>query len=177
MHNESDVKPCVGWEVKIARSFEEIEAIREVWMQMHASQPVPALNTDIDRYLSVMESLKEQAEPYVMVLYYDRAPHAILIGRIEKKRIPCRIGYATILKPSLRCLTVVYGGILGQPSEQDSASMFRELIDTLKEGDIDAVFFNQLQLDSLVYDLTRKIPNILCRCYSSVVQPHWQIHG
>jgi len=174
MKTESDAKPCDGWEIKAVKSFEEIELFRDIWVQMQRGESMPALNTDIERYLSVVESLKETVQPYIIVLYCDSDPKAIMIGRIETRRITCRVGYATILKPSLRCLTVVYGGILGQPSDQTSAKLLQELTNTLKQGDVDAVFFNQLRLDSPLYHLTRKTPNFLCRCYSPVVEPHWQ---
>ena len=173
---ESDIQSCDEWKIVVAKSFEEVEAIRDIWMQMQRSESMPALNTDIERYLSVVESLKETVQPYIIVLYYDSDPKAIVIGRIEKRRITCRVAYATILKPSLRCLTVVYGGILGKPSDQTSAKLLQELTNTLKQGDVDAVFFNQLRLDSPLYHLTRKTPNFLCRCYSPVVEPHWQTH-
>lgn len=176
MKTEFETKSCDEWEIKIAKSFEEVEAIRDIWMQMQHDESMPALNTDIDRYLSVVESLKETAQPYIIVLYYNGAPKAIVVGRIETRRITCRVGYATIFKPSLRCLTVVYGGILGKPSEQTSVKLLQELTNTLKQEDIDAVFFNQLQLDSPIYRLTRKKPNFLCRCYLPVVEPHWQTH-
>ena len=176
MKSESDAKPCDEWEIKVAKSFEEVEAVRDIWVQMQRGESMPALNTDIDRYLSVVESLKETVQPYIIVLYYDGDPKAIVIGRIEMRRITCRVGYATILKPSLRCLTVVYGGILGKPSDRTSVKLLQELTNTLKRGDVDAVFFNQLQLDSPLYELTRTMPNFLCRCYSPVVEPHWQTH-
>jgi hypothetical protein len=174
MRAKSEINPYNRWEIKTITSFEEIEAIRDIWIQMLRGEYVPALNTDIERYLSVMESLKESAQPYILVLYDNNDPKAIVIGRIEMKQITCRVGYATIFKPSLRCLTVVYGGILGNPSEQASLVILKELTDTLKRGDIDTVFFNQLQLDSLIYRLTKKKPGFLSRNFSPVVEPHWQ---
>jgi hypothetical protein len=121
-----------------------------------------------------MESLGESAQPYILVLYDNNDPKAIVIGRIETKQITCRVGYATLFKPSLRCYTIVHGGILGNPSVQTSLRILKELSDTLKRGDIDTVFFNQLQLDSHVYRLTKKKPGFLSRNYSPVVEPHWQ---
>ena len=162
------------WKVVVARDVEEVEAIRPIWEQMQHDEPRPAPDADIDRYLSVVESMKETARPYVMVLYYDGNPRAMVMGRVEMRRVTCRVGYATILKPSLRCLSIIYGGILGQPSGQTSAKLLQELTNILKQGDIDAVFFKQLRLDSPLYHLTRTTPNLLCRCYSPVVKPHWQ---
>ena len=174
MNKRSDIRPSNEWEIVIAKNFEEVEDVRDIWIQMQRGESMPSLNTDIDRYLSVVESLKETVQPYVIVFYYDSDPKAIVVGRIEKRRITCRVGYATILKPSLRCLTVVYGGILGKPSDRTSAKLLQELNNTLKQGDVDAIFFHQLRLDSPLYHLTRKMPNFLCRCYSPMVEPHWQ---
>lgn len=176
MKTESQMKTCNEWEIKVAKSFEEVEAIRDIWLQLQHEESLSALNTDIDRYLTIVESLKETVRPYVIVVYYNSAPKTIVIGRIETRRITCRVGYATIFKPSLRCLTIVYGGILGKPSEQVSVRILQELMNTLTRGDIDTVFFNQLPLDSPLYRLARIKPSILCRCFLPVAEPHWQTH-
>jgi hypothetical protein len=170
------VKTCDECTIKIAKSFEEVEAIRDIWMQMQQDESGPALNTDIDYYLSVLESLKETAQPYVIVLYNNSAPEAIVIGRLETRQITCRIGYTTIFKPSLHCLAVVYGGILGKPSEQTSAKMLQELTDTLRRGDADVVFLNHLRIDSRLYYLATSMPGFWCKDHSRVIESHWQTH-
>jgi len=176
MKKESGAKTCDKWEIKVAKSLEEIEAVREIWEQMQRSESMPVLNADIDRYLSVVESMKEEVQPYVIVLYYDNNPKAMVIGRIERQRITCRIGYTTILKPSLRCLSIVYGGILGQPSDQISSRLVQELVDTLKRRDVDVVFMNHLHIDSHLHRLSRAMPRFLCRDHFPVVEDHWQTH-
>jgi hypothetical protein len=176
MKTESDAKACDEWEIKVARSLEEIEAVREIWDQMLRSESTPVLNADIDRYLSVVESMKEEVQPYVIVLYNDSNPKAIVIGRIEKHRIKCRIGYMTIFKPSLRCLSIVYRGILGQPSDQISSRLVQELVDTLKQGDVEVVFLNHLHIDSHLRSLSRAMPHFLCRDHFPVVEDHWQTY-
>lgn len=176
MRTEFETNSCDEWEIKVAKSFEEVEAIRDIWIQMQREESLSSLNTDIDRYLAIVESLKETVRPYIFVLYCNNAASAIVIGRLETRRIKCRIGYATIFKPSLRCLTIVYGGILGKPSEQVSVKIVHELMNILKLGDIDTVFFNQLRIDSPLYRLIRKMPNFLYRSHWPVVEPHWQTH-
>jgi hypothetical protein len=171
-----DIKPCNKWEVIVAKSFEEVEAVREIWVQMQQGESLPALNADIDHYLSVVESRKEVVQPYVIVLYYDGNPKAMVIGRIERQRITCRVGYTTILNPSLRCLSVVYGGILGQPSDQISSRLVQELIDTLKRGNVDVVFLNHLRIDSHIHRLSRTMIHFLCRDRFPVVEDHWQTY-
>ncbi len=164
------------WKVVVARDVEEVEGIREIWVQMQRGESMPALNSDIDHYLSVVESLEEAVQPYVIVLYYDGNPKAMVIGRIERQRITCRVGYTTILKPSLRCLSVVYGGILGHPSDQISSRLVQELVDTLKRGNVDVVFLNHLRIDSHMHRLSRTMTRFLCRDHFPVVEDHWQTH-
>jgi len=164
------------WKVVVARDVEEVEGIREIWVQMQRGESMPALNSDIDHYLSVVESLEEEVQPYVIVLYYDGNPRAMVIGRIETRRITCRIGYTTILKPSLRCLSVVYGGILGHPSDQISSRLVQELVDTLKRGNVDVVFLNHLRIESHMHRLSRTMTHFLCRDHFPVVEDHWQTH-
>lgn len=176
MRKESDTQSCDEWEIIVAKSFEEVEAIRDIWVQMQCSESMPALNSDIDHYISVVESLKEAAQPYIIVLYYQGDPKAMVVGRIERQRITCRVGYTTILKPSLRCLSVVYGGILGKPTDQISARLAKELIKTLKQGNVDVVFFNHLNIDSHLHRLARTMPGFLCRDHFQIVESHWQTH-
>jgi hypothetical protein len=176
MRNESDTQPCDKWEIIVAKSIEDIEAVRDIWVQMQGAESLPALNSDIDHYLSVVESLKQAAQPYVIVLYYQGNPKAMVIGRIERQRITCRVGYTTIFKPSLRCLSVVYGGILGKPSDQISARLVHELMNTLKSGDVDVVFLNHLNIDLHLHRLARTMPGFLRRDQFQIVENHWQTH-
>jgi len=176
MKTEADAKPCDEWEIKVAKSFEEVEAVRDIWKRMQRFESAPILNTDIDRYLAVVESVNEAVQPCVMVLYCDGAPKAMVIGRLERQRITCRVGYTTVLNPSMRCLSVIYGGVLGQLSDRICVKLLQEIVGVLKQGDADVVFFNRLRLDSPLYNLARTTPSFLCRCHSPVVEPHWQTH-
>jgi len=174
MKTEPQMKTCNGWEVKVAKSFDEIEAVRGIWEQMQRSESIPALNSDIDHYFSVVDSLGEEIQPYVIVLYCDGNPKVMVIGRIESQQITCRVGYTTIFKPSLRCLSVVYGGVLGKPSEQVCARLVQELTDTLRRGHVDVIFLNHLRIDSYIYRLSRTMTHFLCRDNFPVVEDHWQ---
>ncbi len=176
MEHGFDVQSCRKWRTVVAGNVEEVEAVRGIWEQMQRNERVPAINADVDRYLAVLESMKDTVRPCIILLYEDDSPKAMVIGRIEGRRVTSRLGYTTILNPSMSCLSVVYGGILGRPSEQTSAKLLLEIMGILKRGDVDAVFFNQLRLDSAFYRLAKTMPNPLCRCYRPVVKPHWQTH-
>lgn len=164
-----------GWKNIVARDFDQIEAIRPVWKQFQSDEPQPIINADIDHYIAVLESLTETVQPYVMVLYHDSKPQAMIIGRLEKQQIACRIGYKAILKPSMRSLSIVYGGVLGQPTNEACAIMVRELMNTLSLGQADVVHFNHLRTDSPMYQLARRTPGVLSRGHFPKVEPHWSM--
>jgi hypothetical protein len=164
-----------GWEVSIARTFDEVEAIRPIWEKMHNSEDYPVPNADIDRYLAVLRPQKDQMQPYVMLFRREGEPAAMVIARLEKKhKITCKVGYKVVWRPSVCALTVVYEGILGQPSNEVCAMLIEELIDALSRGEVDMLWFSQLRTNSHAYKLARKMAGVLSRSYFPRFEPHWQ---
>ncbi len=170
----SNVQTSEKWSIVVARSTEEIETIRPIWERMQQAESVPVLNVDIDRYLTFVESMKGSVRPHIIILYYNGEPKAMVIGRIERHRITCKLGYMKILNPSLLCLTVVYGGILGQPTNEMNTVLLKELIDSLKRGEADVTFLNHLRVDSFLYRSAGTMSHFLCRDYLPITHLHWQ---
>ena len=77
-----------GYDIKIVTTVEEIETIRSTWetMQWHP-------NADIDHFLTVIDSQDDILQPYIITLYKNGTSAAMLIGRIENRRIELKIGY------------------------------------------------------------------------------------
>ncbi len=161
-----------GWDVIVVRSTEEIENIRAAWEEMQRNEPFPTPNADITRYLSVIDSSSEKVQPYIIVLFHNSQPQAMLIGRIQRTKMPCQIGYKTLFKPSLCSVRIVYGGIIGQPNSEISAMLLVELNNTLRNGEADVISFNNLKIDSPVYKAAKKLPSFLCREHFSKRSPH-----
>ncbi len=175
MSRESKTQSSDKWEVVVARNFEEIEAIRPVWEQMWRDGPYPVPNAHIDRYLSVVRTSGDGVQPYVMLVRDKGCPAAMIIGRIEKHQFKCKIGYRTICDPRLRCLSVIYGGILGQPSSAASAQIVELLHGILRRRIVDVVFLNQIRADSNLHEAMRKKrTGFLCRSHCQKFQQHWQ---
>jgi hypothetical protein len=166
---------CNDWDVVVARSPEDIEAIRPVWEQMQDREPYPVINADIDRFLSVIESSDDSVQPYVILAKQNDQPRAMVVGRLEMHAIPLRVGYKTILKPKLRCMTVVHGGILGQPDGDVSVLLIQELMKVLRQRQVDVIFFNHIRTDSCIFHISRKLPGVLIRGYFPKVENHWSM--
>lgn len=108
-----------GIEIRIARSPSEVEALREVWIRWGGHR-----DSDIDFVLTIIESYPEALRPHVISIYRDGQPDAILIGRLERKRIPFKIGYLKVFRPWARCLTFVYGALRGNAYSKTRRSSF-----------------------------------------------------
>lgn len=176
MKENKNSKKCLpdGWEIRIAETPDEIEAIRPIWEQMHSCEKYPTVDADIDRYLSVIESMEEESQPYVLVFSYESEPVAMIIAKIQSREVVISFGYKNLFKPKLKCLVVTYGGILGQINSGTGSLLIRELMQQLRYRKIDMVYFNQLKADSKLFNLSRKLPNFLCRDYVPVLDLHWQ---
>lgn len=160
----ADLKnPYDDMEIITARSLQEIEKLRSAWQLMQSKERLPVPNADIDGYLAVVSSLKEVERPHVILMCRDHVPRAMILGRIEKLRIKCAIGYWNILNPRMRSLTIGYGGILGNPDEATCRAITRQLQSVLRNKEADVVFLNQLRTDLPLYQFLRTAPGFWCR--------------
>ena len=164
-----------NYEIMTVTSFEEIEAIRPIWEQMQRDEPRPVPNADIDRYLSVVKTSGDDVRPHITVMKCNGRPAAIMIGRIEQRRIDLKLGYKTFYSPMLRCLSIVYGGIIGQPSAELSKVLIGELMKKLRSPEVDVLYFNRLKIETAFYQFVRKMPALLIRDYFPKVEDHWRM--
>ena len=163
------------WEVTAAESLGEIEAMRTVWDRIQRDEPHAVPNTDIDRYVSYIKASAGDVRPCVLLLKRDGCPAAMLVAWIEKHQLKFNLGYKTLFKPGLRTLTVVYGGVLGQPDKEACSVLAGELSRRLRSRDVDVVRFNYLRTDSIFYQTIRKTPGFSFRGHLSRVDEHWRL--
>ena len=163
-----------NWQLEIIETLDQIESIRSVWQQLQAQEPCPVINADIDRYLSVLKANENQPSPLILLLKKGQSPRAMIIGRREKLSILVRIGYKTFFRPKLNAMTVVYGGVLGQPDNETSALLCKEIRKLLRKRQIDVVFFNHLRIDTPFYTQIRRV-SFWYRSHFPVIEPHWRM--
>lgn len=163
------------WKVVVARDVEEVEGIRPIWEQMQRNEPYPKPNADIDRYLSVVKARGDSIRPHVMLFEHNGSPTAMIVGWVGKHQLELKLGYKALLKPRLRCLSVVYGGVLGQPDSELCSLLIGELMKQLRFQEVDMTYFNRLKTDTAFYQAVRRIPGFLIRGSSPEVENHWHM--
>ena len=144
--------------VKVARSAQEVEAIRDIWMSWQLNP-----NADIDFYLQVLRSRPEVLRPHVLVLYRDGVPVAMLVGRLVRDQIQGRLGYATLFRTGTRTLTFIYGGQAGDLSLENSRIIIAEVMSSLRVGEADLADFRYVRTDSNFYQLLALYPGFFTR--------------
>lgn len=158
------------YRVEIAESIQEVEKLRPIWESM---QWYP--DTDIDLYLELCNSKKEILRPHVQVLYKNGVPATMVICRLEDKNFRLTFGYKVVFQKSIRSLTVLYGGIIGDTSPSACEILLSNLQESLRKRKADVVFFNHLKIDSDLFRLATTIPGSLMRDHNPVPYLHWKM--
>jgi hypothetical protein len=154
-------------EIRIARSLSEVEALREPWTAWPSHR-----DSDIDFYLMIVQSYPEVLRPHVIALYRNGKPEAILVGRLEQKRLAFNLGYLRPFQPWARCLTFVYGGVHGNASHENTQILLEEVMSSLKRNEGDLAMLEFVPLDSCLYRLALDVPGAISRDTLPAAQGH-----
>ncbi|OGJ84553.1 MAG: hypothetical protein A2268_11230 [Candidatus Raymondbacteria bacterium RifOxyA12_full_50_37] len=155
-------------QVKVFRTFEELETIRDLWQAM-----VRHPNGDFDFYSTVVKARAEIKSPHVFVLFQDNKPSCMLIGRIEEAPMEIKLGYFAVAQPRLCQLTMVYGGGAGAIGAPEADIFLKSIGSLLKDHAFEAVLFNNLRAGSALHQAIRRNIGVLNRDHAALLNPHW----
>jgi hypothetical protein len=144
--------------IRVARDFAEVEALREAWSKWPGHR-----DSEIDFYLMILRSYPEVLRPHVIALYRNGQPEAILVGRLEEKKLAFRVGYLTLFQPKARCLDFVYDGLRGNASPENTEILVREVMKCLRSGEADLALLEFIPVDSALYQYSQTLPGFLGR--------------
>jgi CelD/BcsL family acetyltransferase involved in cellulose biosynthesis len=159
------------YEVTIARHAAQIDSLQAAWTELLERQEAPIFNAEPDRLLSLVR-WQQEARPHVILLEKQGTPAALVVGSIERVRLPCRIGYKSFLLPPLKCFTIIHRGLLGEIDEETSALLLDEIGKLLRSGEADMVFFHYLNTASPFVRVARARISGLRRSHCDRVDIH-----
>jgi hypothetical protein len=108
-------------------------AVREqaaAWAELGVSY----VDAELDYFLASAETRDDVDRPHVVVAFRDRMPVGLVVGRIERTRLSARLGYMTVLRPKVRRLRVVHGGISAVDDEIAVATVLHALSSAFAAG-------------------------------------------
>jgi hypothetical protein len=156
--------------IRVIRDKADLESVRPLWERM---QKHP--NADFDAFAILLMSRPGILRPHVVIVNRSGEPVSLVIARVEDRRIECAIGYATLYRPQVRTLTVLYGGWMGEQSQEVARTVTEELLGVLARKEADAVHVNLHRDESLLHAAARALPSFLCRNHTVATQPHYRM--
>jgi len=156
--------------VSIARTAQEVESLREIWANL---QHGPLAS--IDYLLTAIKFQKNAIRPHVIVIYRQGKPETLLVGLINDTATEIKFKGSTILRLKYRILGITLGGIIGNMAQENCAVLIGELNKSLKHREVDAVYFQEIQTKSHIYQLAQEIPSYLFRDHFPQVENHYKM--
>jgi CelD/BcsL family acetyltransferase involved in cellulose biosynthesis len=158
-----------GLDVRVARSVEQLEALRGAWgaMGFHT------LDANLDVFLAVLRSRGSARRPHVLVAERDGSPVAMLAARLEDRVAEARFGYATVHRARMNCLTVVHGGVAGPGRAEAEPALVAKLLSALAVREADAAFFHKLEVGSSLHRAALRLTPASRRQRFLAVDRHW----
>ena len=138
----------------VARTREEVEALRPVWERLAFANP----EADPDFFLELAALRDEIVEPYVVLIERDGRGPIMIVARVEERRLETKAGYRTVHRPKLRQLAVVYSGVHGAETEEDCELVVATLRRALRDSKADVVSFAKLGTESPLFKLASAAP-------------------
>jgi hypothetical protein len=157
-----------------ARTIEELSALEAPWNALRSSNGSATPNADPHRFSATVEALGAGVEPHVTLLGEVDCPRAIIVARRSTRKLGCRVGYLPLPSPRLRCLDVVYGGLITDGTEPAKQAVCNHLRLTLEAGDVDHVMVNHLPTDHELFGRLSRGFVFTPSGTDGSPRPHWQ---
>ncbi|MGI9212338.1 MAG: GNAT family N-acetyltransferase, partial [Methylococcaceae bacterium] len=125
-------------------------------------------------FLLVCRLRSEVHYPWVMVVYRQDQPLALLAGRVETIPFAPSIGYLKCPGIPVKTLTVLYHGFLGLQDGPIAGLLVRDTLHWLSDSDVGQVIFPALDIRSSLHTtLMKQTPAWYCE-KGILSQLHWQ---
>ena len=157
--------------VRVARTVEQLESFRNVWTEMTRDE----VQTDPDYFLWSLRGEPQVLRPHVLAVDRDGRTDSMLIARLSRLRLPCKVGYTTVYAPVVRALSVVHKGLLGVEDDVVADAVLDELFSGLDQGDADVLLFRQLRRDSRLREAAQARSGFLTRQRIARTDLRWRI--
>ncbi|MGC5020482.1 GNAT family N-acetyltransferase [Micromonospora sp. DT47] len=134
--------------ITVARTIAEVDSIAEQWDAMSVTSPHAARAL----FTLVLRASRDDVRPHVLMIRDGVRPPILVVGRVERRPVPVRVGYRTVLSMTATRLVVVPGGVIGAESRSDYELVMRSLLDTLRRHKLDALELSKIELGGPLYE-------------------------
>jgi hypothetical protein len=156
--------------IEVARSPQEIRALQPVWAELQS----PFVTSDPDFVLTYIENTESAVRPHAVVLHGDDGPAGLACCRLEDVPLPFELGPKTIYAPTVRALTVTYGGFMGRTDESTITRLLAAVMGSVEPGEVDLVRLRMLSVGGPVHAVAVRSGRFVRREHFSTRLTHWR---
>ena len=132
-------------------------------------------NADPEVVEALLEGRADVLRPHI-VLAEAGDSRAMLVARLERTRLPVRLGYRRLYSPTVRALNVVQGGALGASDDRALTLALGEAGRALREGEADVLRLRSLRVGSPLHRLATESASWATRGRTSRATPRWRLN-
>ena len=162
-----DAAKIPGLSVVVFRTLEEIESVRWFWTSSCGHR-----DSDMEVMISAQRNNEDVLRPHVLGLYRGETLHALLIGRIVKRRLPFQLGYLHLSSPLVTIMDFPYGALRGDGSPENCEFLIREVMNSLATGEADVALLEHVCVDSALFQCAKGASKFFFRDHFSPIRPH-----
>jgi len=164
------MEPDNNINITIIEEINEIEKIRSVW-EKYQWYPY----SEIDYYINVISHHRNFIRPYIIVGYINEKPVGLIISRIINDDYKVKIGYKVLFSIPFKNLEILYGGILGDISEEIQVLIIDKIKKDLRGRKYDIAKFDYLDIRNKLLNRFSTINTKFTRKVTRIVNPHWKL--
>src|SRR5262245_363676 len=153
----------------IARTTDEVEALRDLRQQVSW----PRVEADLDFYLTILGA-RPNARPYAVALERSGEPAAMAAARFEAAPLATKFGYREVYCPTVRSLTVGYGGVVS-PDPSVAPELLGALMQPLASDEADILAFRALECGSPLHPAAVEAAGVMRRQHFTEPRKHWRL--
>jgi len=129
---------------RVLRRAAEVEEERER-LQAVAWERIDA---DPDFLLAISAARAEVVRPHVVLVEDGERLVGAVVARLEQTRLELRFGYATLMRPRMRALIVVHGGLVGADDPAVARMLVATVDEALANGEADVAVLPSVRVGS-----------------------------
>jgi CelD/BcsL family acetyltransferase involved in cellulose biosynthesis len=160
-------------DLREVRTLAELPAVRGDLDELRGRARCAPPNTSPDRFAAIVAALGAGVQPYVAVFRRSGRPCGAIVGRLTRRTNTHRVGYLKLRGPRLRCLDVVYGGLLADADEAAQSAVARRLAALLLGGDVQQIWINHVASDEPLLRSLLGAAGVASRITEAGEHPHW----
>lgn len=156
--------------ISVIEEIDKIENVRSSWESL---QWYPY--SDINYYVNIISHHQNFISPYIIVIYRNKKAVSLIISRVIKDKYSIKVGYKSLFSVPLKTLEILYGGILGETSDEIQQLVLERIKADFKKRKYDIIKFKYLDIKDGRFLKFTKADDILIRSLLRVVNPHWRL--